>query len=79
MYHWTMPAPAVSFVESLDINPDAYVERCLRVDDITLARILLKGMETVIHDENNIDRECFDPEDMRDKRMDFCARIIIIR
>ena len=23
VYHWTMPAPAVSFVEELDINPDA--------------------------------------------------------
>ena len=25
VYHWTMPAPAVSFVEKLEINPDAYV------------------------------------------------------
>ena len=25
VYHWTMPAPAVSFVEDLEINPDAYV------------------------------------------------------
>ena len=25
VYHWTMPAPAVSFVEELDINPDAYI------------------------------------------------------
>ena len=25
VYHWTMPAPAVSFVEGLDINPNAYV------------------------------------------------------
>lgn len=25
VYHWTMPAPAVSFVEKLDINPNAYV------------------------------------------------------
>lgn len=25
VYHWTMPAPAVTFVEGLDINPDAYV------------------------------------------------------
>lgn len=25
VYHWTMPAPAVSFVENLDINPRAYV------------------------------------------------------
>lgn len=25
VYHWTMPAPAVSFVEKLDINPKAYV------------------------------------------------------
>lgn len=25
VYHWTMPAPAVSFVENLDINPKAYV------------------------------------------------------
>ena len=25
VYHWTMPAPAVSFVENLDINPGAYV------------------------------------------------------
>jgi len=25
VYHWTMPAPAVRFVEQLKINPDAYV------------------------------------------------------
>ncbi len=25
VYHWTMPAPAVSFVENLEINPRAYV------------------------------------------------------
>ena len=25
VYHWTMPAPAVSFVEKLKINPNAYV------------------------------------------------------
>ncbi|MCR5596114.1 MAG: EFR1 family ferrodoxin [Lachnospiraceae bacterium] len=25
VYHWTMPAPAVKFVEELDINPNAYV------------------------------------------------------
>lgn len=25
VYHWTMPAPAVSFIENLDINPKAYV------------------------------------------------------
>lgn len=25
VYHWTMPAPAVSFVEKLEINHDAYV------------------------------------------------------
>ena len=25
VYHWAMPAPAVSFVEKLDINPSAYV------------------------------------------------------
>lgn len=25
VYHWTMPAPAVSFVKGLDINPNAYV------------------------------------------------------
>lgn len=25
VYHWTMPAPAVKFVEALDINPKAYV------------------------------------------------------
>ncbi len=25
VYHWTMPAPAVSFVENLEINPKAYV------------------------------------------------------
>ncbi|MCR4691060.1 MAG: EFR1 family ferrodoxin [Lachnospiraceae bacterium] len=25
VYHWTMPAPAESFVEKLDINPKAYV------------------------------------------------------
>ena len=25
VYHWTMPAPAVSFVENLEINPEAYV------------------------------------------------------
>lgn len=25
VYHWTMPAPAVSFVENLDISPKAYV------------------------------------------------------
>lgn len=25
VYHWTMPAPAVSFVEKLDINLKAYV------------------------------------------------------
>ena len=25
VYHWTMPAPAVSFVENLDMNPKAYV------------------------------------------------------
>lgn len=25
VYHWTMPAPAVSFVEKLEINPKAYV------------------------------------------------------
>ena len=25
VYHWTMPAPAVSFVERLDISPTAYV------------------------------------------------------
>ncbi len=24
VYHWTMPAPAVSFVENLEINPGAY-------------------------------------------------------
>lgn len=25
VYHWTMPEPAVSFVEQLEINPNAYV------------------------------------------------------
>lgn len=25
VYHWTMPAPAVAFVEKLDINPNAYI------------------------------------------------------
>ncbi len=25
VYHWTMPAPAVAFVEELEINPNAYV------------------------------------------------------
>ena len=25
VYHWTMPAPAVSFVRKLKINPDAYI------------------------------------------------------
>ncbi len=25
VYHWTMPAPAVSFVEQLEINPAAYI------------------------------------------------------
>ncbi len=25
VYHWTMPAPATSFVEGLEINPNAYV------------------------------------------------------
>lgn len=25
VYHWTMPAPAVRFVEQLKINPDAYI------------------------------------------------------
>ncbi len=25
VYHWTMPAPAVAFVEQLEINPDAYI------------------------------------------------------
>lgn len=25
VYHWTMPAPAVSFVEKLEVNPKAYI------------------------------------------------------
>ena len=25
VYHWTMPAPAVRFIEQLEVNPDAYI------------------------------------------------------
>ena len=55
------------------------IESCLKVDDTTLAKILIKGMEAVIHNGKDDGMECFESEDLRERYMEFCERIIVIR
>ncbi|MCR5596113.1 MAG: TetR/AcrR family transcriptional regulator [Lachnospiraceae bacterium] len=87
--HWTVEASLhVITIETL-VEPLARalgrliksgeIESRLRVNDTTLARILIKGMEAVIHDGSNTGMECFDHEGLRERLMEFCERIIVIR
>ena len=87
--HWTVQASLhVITIEAL-VEPLAQalgrlrrrgeIESYLRADDTTLARILIKGMEAVIHDGNAAGIECFDPEGLRERLMEFCERIIVIK
>lgn len=87
--HWTVQASLhVITIEAL-VEPLAQalgrlrrrgeIESYLKADDTTLARILIKGMEAVIHDGNATGMECFDSEGLRERLMEFCERIIVIR
>ena len=87
--HWTVQASLhVITIEAL-VEPLAQalgrlrrrgeIESYLRADDTTLARILIKGMEAVIHDGNAAGIECFDSEGLRERLMEFCERIIVIK
>ena len=55
------------------------IARCLRVDDTTLARILIKGIEALIHDGSSTGSDRFESEGLRDRIIEFCKRIIIFR
>jgi AcrR family transcriptional regulator len=87
--HWTVQASLhVITIETL-VEPLAQalgrlkkrgeIESSLQVDDKTLARILIKGMEAVIHDGNDNGMEVYDSEGLRERLMEFCERIIVIR
>lgn len=86
--HWTVQASLhVITIETL-VEPMAQalgrlrergeIESCLKVDNKTLARILIKGMEALIHEGNDNGIECFDSEGLRERLMEFCERIIVI-
>ena len=87
--HWTVQASLhVITIETLveplakaleRLRKSREIESCLNVDDTSLARILIKGMEAVIHSGNDNGIECFDSEDLRERLMEFCERIIMIR
>ena len=87
--HWTVQASLhVITIETLveplakaleRLRKSREIESCLNVDDTSLARILIKGMEAVIHNGNDNGIECFDSEDLRERLMEFCERIIMIR
>lgn len=55
------------------------IESSLQVDDKTLAGILIKGMEAIIHDGNDNGMEVYDSEGLRERLMEFCERIIVTR
>ncbi len=86
--HWTVQASLhVITIETL-VEPLAKalgrlrnrgeIESYLKADDTTLARILIKGMEAVIHDGNDNGIESFESEGLRGRFMEFCERIILI-
>ncbi len=87
--HWTVQASLhVITIETLveplakaleRLRKSREIESSLNVDDTSLARILIKGMEAVIHNGNDNGIECFDSEDLRERLMEFCERIIMIR
>ena len=52
------------------------IKSCLDVDDKTLARILIKGSEAVIHHEDNTGAEWFRSEKLNDNLIRFWNRII---
>ncbi len=86
--HWTVQASLhvitmETLVEPLAkalgrLRKSGEIESYLKADDITLARILIKGMEAVIHNGSNMGMERFDSEGLKDSLMEFCERIIKI-
>ncbi len=73
----TLVEPLAKALERLRKSRE--IDSSLNVDDTSLARILIKGMEAVIHNGNDNGIECFDSEDLRERLMEFCERIIMIR
>ena len=86
--HWTVQSALHEITIEALIEPLARalgrlrergeIESSLKVDDTTLARILIKGMESVIHAGNG-GVEFFDSVDLKDRLMEFCEKIIVIR
>lgn len=86
--HWTVQSALHEITIEALIEPLARalgrlrergeIESSLKVDDTTLARILIKGMEAVIHAGNG-GVEFFDSVDLKDRLMEFCEKIIVIR
>jgi len=87
--HWTLQASLheitlETLVEPLSralgrLKTRGEIESLLKVEDTTLARILIKGMEAVIHDGDVSDVERFSSAGLRERLMEFCERIIAIK
>ena len=87
--HWTVQASLheitlETLVEPLSralgrLKTRGEIESLLKVEDTTLARILIKGMEAVIHDGDVSDVERFSSAGLRERLMEFCERIIAIK
>ncbi len=87
--HWTVQASLheitlETLVEPLSralgrLKTRGEIESLLKVEDTTLARILIKGMEAVIHDGEVSDVERFGSAGLRERLMEFCERIIAIK
>ncbi len=87
--HWTVQASLHEIILETLVEPlskalgrlktRGEIESLLKVEDTTLARILIKGMEAVIHDGDVSDVERFSSAGLRERLMEFCERIIAIK
>lgn len=87
--HWTVQASLhektiETLVEPLSralgrLRTSGEIESLLKVEDITLARILIRGIEAVIHDGDTADIERFKSAGLRERLFEFCERIIVIK
>ena len=55
------------------------IESLLHVEDMTLARILIRGIEAIIHEGDASVAERVNSADLRERLMEFSERIIVIK
>ncbi len=85
--HWTVQASLhditiETMVEPLScairrLKERGKIKNGLNVGDGTLARILIKGIEAILHGENAPGMERYDPADLKESLMEFCNRIVL--